>query len=254
MVIFRQAILCLLASLFASISVAQDLTHTRGEITVRYGDGLPAEAAEMVAVRAEVGFTIVRAFLAQAETYAGEPYDTAIEIIIDPEQATPYQRGSTIRLPEARVLNIHTESTDGRSDIGLIHEITHVLAASFNRPNRDRFYDDGFAVYLQHRFGATPNYPNFGEDLYVATVKLAARHGGYIPLAETETTRRNATTSTGRQLAYLQEGAFTQFLVENYGLNAYFRIYHGEKLETVTGKSLGELESVWLTLLNSISV
>lgn len=250
----RLVLFGLFASMSASISVAQELTLTRGEITVHYEEPVPLAAAEMVAARAEAGFAIVRAFLAQAQTYAGEPYSAAIEIIIDPEQFAPYQRGATIRLPQTRVLNIHNGNTEERTDIGMIHEITHVLAASFNRSNHDRFYDDGLAVYLQHRFGEEPNYPNFSEDLYVATVKFAARHGGFIPLAETEATRRAAETRTSRRLAYLQEGAFTQFLIENYGLNAYFRIYHGEDLETVTNKSLDELESDWLTVLTAIKL
>ena len=249
----RLVLLSLVTCLNVIVAGAQENTLSLGELTIRFTGDVPEEAAETLAKRAENGFTIVRAFLAQAETYEGEPYDTPIEIIIDPEQFAPYQRGSTIRLPEDRVMNIYNNSEDGRIDIGLIHEITHVLAASFNRTNRDRFYDDGLAVYLQHRFGLVPNYPNFGEDLYVATAKLADERGSYIPLASTETTRRNAQTRTDRKLAYLQEGAFTLFLIENFGLNAYFRIYQGEDLEAVTGSSLDELESDWLVVLNSVA-
>ena len=248
----------LIINMFASISMAQENSLKHGEITVHYGNEVEIEVAEMIAKRAEAGFTIVRAFLAQAKTYAGEPYSEPIEIFIDPDQYSPYQRGATIRLPQTRVLNIYNgkegKAKEERTDIGLIHEITHVLAASFNRQNRDRFYDDGLAVYLQHRFGQEPNYPNFSKDLYIATVKIAADHGEFIPLAKTEATRRASETRTGRQLAYLQEGAFTQFLIENYGLNAYFRIYHGENLKTVTGKSLNELESDWLKMLEAIKL
>lgn len=246
------ALFALFVSLSTSISIAQELSLKRGEITIHYEEKVPLEAVEMVAARAEAGFAIVRAFLDQAHTYAGEPYSDPIEIFIDPDQGLPYQRRATIRLPQGRVLNIHNGNTEGRTDIGLIHEITHVLAASFNRNNRDRFYDDGLAVYLQHRFGAEPNYPDFGQDLYIATVKVASSHGNFLPLEETEAIRRASETRTGRQLAYLQEGAFTQFLIENYGLNAYFRIYHGESLKAVTGKTLNELESDWLKVLSAI--
>ena len=249
---FRLGLLSLITCFIVTAAGAQENTLSKGDLTLRYSTEVPEEAAEALLARAESGFAIVRAFLAQAETYSGEPYDTPIEIIIDPEQYAPFQRGSTIRLPQDRVMNIYNNSEDGRIDIGLIHEITHVLAASFNRANRDRFYDDGLAVYLQHRFGLVPNYPNFGEDLYVATVKLASERGGYLPLSTTEATRRNAQTRVDRTLAYLQEGAFTLFLIENYGLNAYFRVYHGEDLKAVTGKSLAELESDWLHLLNQL--
>lgn len=248
----RLVFLGFILSLTPLAAYGLELTKTHGELTLRYTKAIPVEAVEMMATRAEAGFTVVRAFLAQAETYAGEPYDTPIEILIDPDQQPPYQRGSTIRLPEARILNIYNGVKDGRTDIGLIHEITHVLAASFNRQNRDRFYDDGLAVFLQHRFGPTPNYPDFGADLYVATARVASEHGGYLKLAETEATRRKTKSRTGRKLAYLQEGAFTQFLIESYGLDAYFRIYHGTDLEAVTGKTLEALEADWQAMLGAV--
>ena len=243
----------LFISMYTSISMAQELTITREGFTVLYDKTVPLEATEMVASRAEKGFAIVGAYLAQAKSYAGKPYSEPIKIIIDPKNDGPFQRGATIKIPQTRVLNIHKGNTEGRTDIGLIHEITHVLAASFNRSNRDRFYDDGLAVYLQHRFGLS-NYPNFTQDLYLSTVEVAAKHGSFIPLVETEATRRANESRTGRQLAYLQEGAFTQFLIENYGLNAYFRIYHGEDLKIVTGKSMDELESDWLKVLTAIKL
>ncbi len=164
----------------------------------------------------------------------------------------PYQFRSTVRLPEERVLNILNGDTDKRTDLGVIHEITHVLAASFNRKNHDRFFDDGLAVYLQHRFGWSPNYPDFGQDLYIAVAKAAVKHGGLIPLEITEKTRGESKTQIGRKLAYLQEGAFTQFLIERYGLNAYFRIYHGTPTNDAVHKSMEELEADWTKLIRSM--
>lgn len=246
------------ASVFAQQEQAADemyTTYTHGEFTVDYrADHVPLEGVRLVADRVERSLRIIRAFLALSDTYEGPPYDTPLRVVIDPEQFSPYQFGSNIALPEARVLNIVNEVEGARVDIGIIHELAHVLAASYNRSNRDRFYDDGIAVYLQHRFGPTPNYPNFGEDLYIATARAAEIHGGLIPLAITEETRGSAETRIGRQLAYLQEGAFTQFLIERYGLDAYFRIYHGNPLENVTGKSLADLEVEWTVVIESAPV
>jgi len=230
-------------------------TYTRGEFTVEYRAGhVPIEGVRLVADRVEAALEIVRAYLAQSDAYQGPPYDTPLGVVIDPERFAPYQFGSNIAVPEARVLNLVGNVPDARIDIGVFHEIAHVLAASYRRPEGDRFYDDGIAVYLQHRFGPTPNYPDFGEDLYIATARLAARHGGLIPLAITEETRGSAETPVARQLAYLQEGAFTQFLIERYGLDTYFRIYHGASLEDATGKSLARLEAEWTTMINAAPV
>lgn len=78
---------------------------TQGELTLRNRENVPVQVAEMVANRAEAEFAVVRAFLAQADTYAGAPYSAPLEIVIDPEQAMPCQRALTIRLPETRVPN-----------------------------------------------------------------------------------------------------------------------------------------------------
>lgn len=230
-------------------------TYAHGEFTVHYrAEHVPIEGVRLVAERVEASLEIVRAFLAQSDEYEGPPYETALGVVIDPDQFSPYQFGSNIALPEARVLNIVREVEDARVDIGIIHELTHVLAASYNRENRDRFYDDGIAVYLQHRFGPTPNYPDFGEDLYIATARAAEINGGLIPLAITEETRGSSETRIGRQLAYLQEGAFTQFLIEGYGLDTYFRIYHGVTLEDATGKSLAQLEAEWTAMIEAAPI
>ncbi len=226
-----------------------------GEFTVDYRpDHVPIEGVRLVAHRVEAALGIVRTYLAQSTAYQGPPYDTPLRVVLDPERFSPYQFGSNIALPEARVLNLVNEVEDARIDLGIIHEIVHVLAASYAREDQDRFYDDGIAVYLQHRFGSTPNYPDFGEDLYVATARMAERHGGLIPLAITEETRGSAETPVPRQLAYLQEGAFTQFLIERYGLDTYFRIFHGLPLEEATGASLSQLEAEWTVLIDAAPI
>ena len=55
----------------------------------------------LVADQVEAGLRIVRADLAQAETYEGPPCDTPLVVIIGPERFVPYQSRPTIRLPEA---------------------------------------------------------------------------------------------------------------------------------------------------------
>ena len=175
-------------------------------------------------------------------------------VVIDPDRFSPYQSRNEIYLPEARVLNLFNGVEGARIDLGIVHEVTHVLAASHARKDRDRFYDDGLAVHLQHRFGFAPNYPDFGLDLYTAVAKTAVEYGALIPLAEAEAVRGNREDSVGRKLAYLQEGAFTRFLIENYGLDEYISIYQGADPKEVTGHTFAELEAAWVNAIRAVPI
>lgn len=228
--------------------------EVRADFSVHHGDNVPDSAAKLVADRVEAALKLVRAYLAQAPSYSGPPYDWPMKVVIDPDRFSPYQSRNEIYLPEARVLNLVNGVEDARVDLGIVHEVTHVLAASYARENRDRFYDDGLAVYLQHRFGFTPNYPDFGQDLYAAVARFSAEYGGLISLAEAETVRGNRDNSLGRKLAYLQEGAFTQFLIENYGLDDYISIYQGADPKEVTGHTFSDLEAAWVDMIRAMPV
>lgn len=244
---------------FAVLAVALTLSHARGEIvrddfSVHYAEGVPDAAATLVADRVEAALTVVRAYLAQAPSYSGPPYDWPMKVVIDADRFSPYQLRNEIYLPEARVLNLVNGVEGARIDLGIVHEVTHVLAASYARKDRDRFYDDGLAVYLQHRFGFAPNYPDFGLDLYAAVARSAAEYGDLIPLAEAEAVRGNREDAVGRKLAYLQEGAFTQFLIENYGLDRYVSIYQGANPVEVTGRTFADLEAAWADMIRATPV
>ena len=247
----KTALICVLAVLTIALtepsSASDKIVHD--DFSVEYGENVPDAAAELIAARVEAALEVVRAYLAQAPSYSGPPYDWPMKVVIDPDRFGPYQRRNEIYLPEARVLNLFGGVEDARIDLGIVHEVTHVLAASFARERRDRFYDDGLAVYLQHRFGFAPNYPDFGQDLYVAVAKTAKEYGVLVPLTEAEAVRANRENSVGRKLAYLQEGAFTQFLIENYGLDDYISIYQGADPKEVTGSTFAELEAAWAEMI-----
>ena len=252
----KTALMCVFTILTVAIT---EPSHANGEVvrddfSVYYGANVPDAGGELVADRVEAALKVVRAYLAQAPSYSGPPYDWPMKVVIDPDRFGPYQRRNEIYLPESRVLNILNGVEDVRVDLGIVHEVTHVLAASYARKNRDRFYDDGLAVYLQHRFGFTPNYPDFGQDLYIAVGKSAADYGDLVPLSEAESVRANAENSVGRKLAYLQEGAFTQFLIENYGLDDYIAIYQGANPTEVTGHTFEELESAWAKMIRAMPI
>ncbi|KAA9134073.1 hypothetical protein F3N42_00550 [Marinihelvus fidelis] len=237
------------AALFLAGASADDVVTTSvDDFSVVHRSSLPAEGVTGVAGQVSDAQRRVLAWLGQSSTWSGPPYDKPMRVLIDPDTHTPSQMRSTIFVPEARVLSALEQGDLASADLGIVHEVTHVLAASAFRKDRDRFYDDGLAVYLQHRFGPAVSYPTFGKALHVATANAAAEQGGLLPLSEVDQARRS-TESPLRLLGYLQAGSFTQFLVDNFGIDAYFRIYQGEDIAAVTGQPFSALEERWRALI-----
>jgi len=227
------------------------------DFTVIYDTNVPIKAVEALVVEVKNSIKIVKFYLTQSKKYNGTPITERLIVYISKTHKTPYQDWNTIHIPEDRVLNAFAKG-DKRDSKGLavIHELTHVYAVSAFRKNKingyeNRFFDDGLAVFLQHRFGKLPEYPNFGMDLYASVATKSQKYGKLLSLKQAEHIRHSSKTGLGRQLAYLQEGAFTQFLIENYGLDKYFKIYQGHPIKSVTGKSFAELEVKWSKMINA---
>ena len=226
-------------------------TFNAEDFTIVYDDNIPISVVKKLASRISMNKKIVKAYLNQSEEYKGTPIKEDLVVYISKKKRNPYQDWNTIHIPEKRVISSFSDEKAQNNGMAIIHELTHVYAVSYFRKKKNRFYDDGLAVFLQHRFGESPEYPNFGQDLYVAVAEASASYGGLIALSESENVRNAAKTGLGRRLAYLQEGAFTQFLIENYGLDQYLKIYAGEKVQAVTGKTFNQLEKEWSTLIGN---
>lgn len=211
----------------------QNHVLSSGPFEVIYRDIDRATVEDVVLHRAHRALADVTGFL-------DINHDGPIVLDLSAGHRTPRQWRNVVYLPTAP---LDPESEDARFGISMVHEITHVVAASAYRP--DRFYDDGLAVYLQWKFGLASSYPNFEQELHEATVAAAQENQGFIPLAETERTRQRTRSGLLRRLAYLQEGSFTRFLIERDGLKPYLRVYFGESLDAVYGKSLETLEVEW---------
>ena len=249
---FKKYLLIIL--LFSSSTFAK--TYIAKDFTVEYDDDVPISIVAQLASRVSENKKVVKAYLGQSKEYNGSPIKEDLVVYLSKKRRTPYQDWNTIHIPEKRVLSAFSAEKSGNGGMAVIHELTHVYAVSYFRKKKkngheDRFFDDGLAVFLQHRFGESPEYPNFGQDLYRAVAETSISYGGLIALVESETIRHAAKTGLGRRLAYLQEGAFTQFLIENYGLDKYLKIYSGENIQTITGKTFSQLEKEWAALISS---
>jgi hypothetical protein len=250
-------LLCLLSP--CSLAASYKTEH----FTIEFDDNVPVAVVEQLADNVNKDRKRVLAYLGQSLEYKGTPIKEHLIVYISKTRRTPFQDWNTIHIPEGRVLQAfadndsdNNQSKTTQAGMAIIHELTHVYAVSAYRKqikngDEDRFYDDGLAVFLQHRFGKDAQYPDFGKDLYPAVAQASLEYGGLIPLGKAEEVRHSAKTGLGRKLAYLQEGAFSQFLIENYGLDAYLKIYQGADLKTVTGKNLEQLEKDWSALIDN---
>jgi hypothetical protein len=122
----------------------------------------------------------------------------------------------------------------------LVHEIVHIYA-----PHDNRFLAEGLAVYLQERLGGNPAFPNVrGEDFQgLARARLAE-----VPaLAVLNAVRTPAPLSqvADTRAAYIVAGSFVGFLIEQYGLPTFRRLYETGHYEEAYGKSLQRLEEEW---------
>lgn len=222
--------------------------------TIEYDENVPLGVVEQLASRVSENRNVILGYLNQSKQYKGTPIKEGLIVYVSKKHRIPYQYLNTIHIPEKRVLSAFLKDHSDKNGMAIIHELVHVYAVSAFRKQKKkgyggRFFDDGLAVFLQHRFGEAPGYPDFGKDLYRAVAKASVKYGGLIPLAEAETVRNSSKSGIGRRLAYLQEGAFTQFLIENYGLDSYFRLYFGENFSAVTGRTFAELEQDWISLI-----
>jgi hypothetical protein len=184
------------------------LPHTieQDSIAVAFIDGVPEDKARLILAEA------IRARAAINE-YFGSSLG-AVRIRISDERGIPTASGGTIYLPADRIGQV---TADWASDpMSITHEMTHVLGTG-RRP--DRLLVEGLAVYVNDRIGR-PSYPNDGEDLHAATLRMQAELGRTIPLLESERYRRSGSREE-RRLAYTQEGSFARHYIERHGLQAF---------------------------------
>lgn len=175
-------------------------------VEVGFVDRVPEDKARLIlaeALRARVAI----------EEFFGTSLGS-VSIRVSHERRIPFASRGTIYLPADR---IHRVTPDWDHDpMSLTHEMTHLLGRG-NRP--DRLLVEGLAVYVNERVGR-PSYPNDGEDLHAATLRMQVELGRTIPLLESEHYRRRGSREE-RRLAYTQEGSFARYYIERYGLQEF---------------------------------
>jgi hypothetical protein len=175
-------------------------------IEVGFIDSVPEDKARLILAEALSARSAI-------DEYFGTALG-AVPIRISDERRIPTASRGTIYLPANRIGQV---TADGTYDpMSITHEMTHLLGSG-RRP--DRMLIEGLAVYVNDQVGR-PTYPNDGEDLHAATLRLQAELGRTIPLLESERYRRRGSREE-RRLAYTQEGSFARYYIERYGLQAF---------------------------------
>ena len=121
----------------------------------------------------------------------------------------------------------------------LLHEIVHVYA-----PNTNRFLAEGLAVYLQDKLGGNAAFPNFGKNLRLLARNRLSAISSLEPLNDVRTPRPLGTVMH-EQVAYILAGSFVEFLVANYGVTRFRKLYEVGSYDLVYGKNLTDLEREW---------
>jgi hypothetical protein len=204
-------------------------------IRFEYGAELTEDQAQMFLARAIRARKDVASFL---RVPAPE-----IRVRMNYRISISFTKGTTVNLPVSRLPRLDPVwKTD---PFTIHHEMTHVIA-----PASDSlwFLAEGIAVYVHTKLGP-PAFPNQGEDVHRLLLKLEHERGSPIPLLESETYRNKAEHGPDRRLAYVQEGSFATWLIENQGVPKYLELMKGTDPRSVYGKSFEQLERGWRLML-----
>ena len=199
-------------------------------IQVSFVDAVPEEKARLILAEA------LRA-RAAVDAYFGTSIG-AVPIRISNERRIPTESRGTIYLPADRIDQV---TADWASDpLSITHEMTHAVGRG-NRP--DRLLIEGLAVHVNHAVGR-PAYPNDGEDLDAATLRMQAELGRTIPLVESKHYRKRGSRAE-RRLAYTQEGSFARYYIDRYGLDAFIALIMNDAAYADEPELWQRLEAEW---------
>ena len=125
----------------------------------------------------------------------------------------------------------------------LLHEIVHIYA-----PNDNRFLAEGLAVYLHQKLAGNGAFPNFGRSLDAEARARLQQVESLDQLGGVRTPTPLGSVLEERS-AYLLAGSFVGFLIENYGLSGFRKLYETGTYEIAYGKPLAVLEKEWRSAL-----
>lgn len=138
----------------------------------------------------------------------------------------------------------------------VMHELAHLVAGYDNRLGH--WSQEGFACFVQDRFGSNPAFPTYG--IAHAVARLIYDRGNALPMIDVMQDRGRRTffgtgTPWERWIAYVQSTSFTTWLVDTHGMEPFRHIYNRpvEDMDFagIYGKPAVTLVAEWQTFLRA---
>ncbi|KML31371.1 hypothetical protein [Priestia aryabhattai] len=147
----------------------------------------------------------------------------------------------------------------------LCHELTHTLlgfgnqkANEFNIEN-GYFSQEGMAVYLQEKLDPQKKVFPTNSLKLDSIVKYLNENNRIIPLENLASNTLGQTyfNSSDKEISnkllwesYIEAGSFVKYLIDNYGINKFLKVYNSHNfkgsVKKVYGEELKDLEKEWL--------
>lgn len=225
------------------ISVAKNNKIDTDHFTITY-ENISQEQARDFGKKAEKAFIDVTQYL-------GMNHKKKIRIDISDRNRFPFTtKDKKIILPANRIRG----DAGGPPEIAgrgpcIAHEITHVVASKRRPPFH--YLDEGLAVYMQEKFGDDKSWPNMGIDVHELTARMMKDANKRVPLKKGAELKRGS-DDTIRRLVYLQEGSFSRFLIEKYGLQNYLLVFKGKSYKKIYKKGFDDIEKEWRQFIKNM--
>jgi hypothetical protein len=220
-------------------------------IKVHNKSKLTRDKIEFVMDELLIGYESITAVMTEIEL----PSETLDVIIYDSDNASH----------RAFLDSIHIISSDEFYEEVIVHELSHFLLNDYTA-ERDYFFEEGFASYLQEEIGSIKSYvgaPNHNVMNYFITHNKVIDLNDLMINDNVHTILKNLELESGEQfsyklwLGYVQAQSFIAFLIEQYGFDLYKQLHfsngQSENLVKVYKKNLEELELEWLDYVGSDS-
>jgi beta-lactamase regulating signal transducer with metallopeptidase domain/tetratricopeptide (TPR) repeat protein len=140
------------------------------------------------------------------------------------------------------------------------HETVHILMRPFGNP--PALFNEGFAVYMSERLGASSlRYLGGGESKIYERVKELNAKNELWELKELVGFTEIGSKKTRPPVAYPQAASFVKFLVETYGKERFLEVYKTlenwrdngqniERLERICNRAFPDLERQWMAVIS----
>ncbi|WP_242061662.1 peptidase MA family metallohydrolase [Cytobacillus firmus] len=178
-----------------------------------------------------------------------KPSPSKIYLHLYDEKKVSYTRGNTIHLYWVE-----------EGNYPLIHELTHVLFGY----TEGHVTQEGLAIFMQDSYSVRGAFPNFQGDVhdimkYLMTQEISIPMETLLSADQIFThSKLNKDSNSLRWLGYIESASFSDFLINQYGIEEFLEIYDRpnltDEIHAVYGKKLNHLEMEWKEFLRGNSV